>query len=341
MYQLVNHVIIWKYYVNFGRVSELYILCGPVIQFMCVRGGGRKDTTISTEELDLKVAIVGPGAVGTALLSTLHEGGFTQVTLVGRDGFVDESREVKTFAGKTRWLQSRIPDRAPAKFDIVFITTRAFDVEAALGSVPLYAEAGAVVVTLNNGYLVDEICNYAQNELADYSLRVGMTSLSAVKDQEVWRLTNGEPATVFGPIDKAEAATPAEHQLTSTLRGFGWEQNPLPFIRRKWLFNVAINGLCGYHSLARNGLLTDHQADVMAVVKEAYQWGESQWGPWAWREDEMLASTLKLIRDTSDNENSLVRDLKVGRQTEMRYLAGILEDGDGFPWLEKLRQQLL
>lgn len=284
----------------------------------------------------MQIVIVGPGAVGTALAAELFTATGCQSIWRDRNGFCEEARQVKFASGSTVTITAELPKNVPVQADVVFVTTRAFDVVQALRVIPTFVQPGAVVITLSNGYLVDAIANHCQHELDGFHLRIGMTSLAATYGAGLWRLTNHAPEIVFGPLDLLPP-TEKEIQLCSQFNRARFVNDPVPYIRKKWLFNVVINGLCGLYRLPRNGELVQYRQDVDAVLGEAYRWGEEVWGEWLWSEDDLRIECWDLIRSTSANRNSMVRDLESGRASEMPFLAGIVEGQDAdYPWLKRL-----
>jgi ketopantoate reductase len=144
----------------------------------------------------------------------------------------------------------------------------------------------------------------------------------------------------FGPLsDDDVGRTPAE-DLVSGRGPFKWHTQAAWATRRKWLYNTVINSLTAAKRMARNGDLLADLPTLAAVFDEAFKLGESRWQRWPLPRAELYAGLVALIEATADNENSMARDVRLGRRTETEYLAG-LAPASGYPMLNSLHQTIL
>jgi ketopantoate reductase len=102
--------------------------------------------------------------------------------------------------------------------------------------------------------------------------------------------------------------------------------------------------LAGAYRLSRNAdaLL---QSDFDPLCHEVYLLGLGFWPDWAGQEEFLKAKLKGLIAMTSENENSMAVDVRLGRKTESEFLSGyvMMEENAQirFPRLYALHQKLL
>lgn len=101
-----------------------------------------------------------------------------------------------------------------------------------------------------------------------------------------------------------------------------------------------INTLCVVGRLPRNGALLKDLPTLTRTFDEAYALGESLWGPWAEDRKTLEQGVLSLIRNRSAHENSMARDVRLGRKTESLFLAGLATDPKRFPLLTALHARV-
>ena len=101
-----------------------------------------------------------------------------------------------------------------------------------------------------------------------------------------------------------------------------------------------INTLAAARRLPCNGDILADLPMLTAVFTEAWELGKTLWGSWPMKKDETYQALLRLIDATAKNENSMARDVRLGRRTESDYLAGLAKDTRCFPLLTSLHRQL-
>lgn len=235
----------------------------------------------------------------------------------------------------------------PADLPVVFFCVKAFDLAEALRQqAPLWAPE-IPFVTLCNGFIAGEI-ESVLDILKDRPLRWGMTTMGAAFQAHGELKVYGEGATTsWGPyqsanampLDKARypAASAAEEMVLAANKGWEWHPDITPVIRRKWIFNTVLNTMCGALRLSSNGKLINHRTLADAVLEEAYELAKLLW-PNRVKDLEKLDFLREqfwiLVQKTFDNENSMARDVRLGRRTETSYLAGLAMNHRGFERLK-------
>lgn len=228
--------------------------------------------------------IVGAGLLGRALASRLSAHGCI-VRLQGRyDGAVLASR-----------------GGAPK---IVWITTKAYDLWTAVEAWIPVLSGGSDVVTLCNGCvwpLAASLQSECVRKGVDVGIFPGMTTMAVAEGNGGgYRLVHSG----------------------SVCMGASDDEDHLAVLKRKWIFNVVANSLCAVHCLARNGLLTTVSSQADQGLAEAYRLAGHLWGSVPWTLPEVMSAFWQLVRATQWNENSMARDVRLGRKTENEFLAG-------------------
>lgn len=230
-------------------------------------------------------------------------------------------------------LRPLIPEDAA----VVFFCVKAFDLKSALldqaGKWPM----GVPFVTLSNGFLGD-ILSEVLPALGARPLRLGMTTMGAAFDsQGLLKVYQEGSQTCWGHWGEANGAPVSEAEAELCKKNnWQWMSDVRPMLRRKWIFNTTLNTLCGALRLANNGNLLNHKALANDVLHEAFQLSAELWPEVELNENEnQLKDQLwRLVELTSKNENSLMRDVRLGRRTESAFLAGQAAGKKGYDRLK-------
>lgn len=240
-----------------------------------------------------------------------------------------------------RAIDSLIPDQnRPAA---VFFTVKAFDLEIALLQQADQWPESLPFITLCNGYIWPIIENIYPH-LGRRPIRVGMTTIgSTIQDNGTILIFSTNTSTAWGhwPDSNIPAITPdqRELELLKNFPGGHWYDDIRPMIRRKWIYNVVINSVAAALKLKKNGLLLNYRAEVETATIEAIELSNKLWQnlPFATLDNSKIPEQIwQVIQATAGNQNSMVRDLLLGRRTESDYLAGLAMHYDGFPTLKRL-----
>lgn len=282
-----------------------------------------------------RAAIIGNGAIGTLLAAALEERGF-QTSFVGRQGPLPWTARLILPSGEERLVCAKVADTAALRAcELAFVAVKAFDLAAGLRQARALAPE-AVLIPVANGFVEEEVRAAGGTRLGFVTF--GVSALEP--GRYALRAKEGEIA--FGPLDGG-AKSAAEAALTAhpgAVARFCWHESIIKLARRKWLFNVVINSLAATRRLPRNGDLLGDIPMLAAVFEEAWRLGAERLGPWAFAKDEAFQALEALLVATQDNENSMARDVRLGRPTESAYLAGLARDPARFPLLCGLHARL-
>ena len=294
--------------------------------------------------------VIGPGALGAMLGAALQQRGYL-VAFLGQNGpfswacSLAHGQQAGLAPGTMHY---QFPAPGPDFYraaELVLVAVKAFDLERALRHSDLLPPA-APVVALGNGS-VEEIVRAHAATRPQRTFRLGLVTVGISQGTMHPSGSHYEVRSTAGKISFGAFvgpqvyATACEARLTAADAIFHWEPDALSAHRRKWLFNTVINSLCAAHRLPCNGELLSRQAEVDAVFREAYDLGETRWGPWRWTLPDLRAGLYALIDSTRANENSMARDRRLGVPTESAYLAGLADGDPRFPRLNALHAAII
>ena len=180
-------------------------------------------------------------------------------------------------------------------------------------------------------------------------LRWGTCTLGVSADERGgYRQTSKTGLFMWGPPDVTSIVDPPFTQLERNLTDLGdhhkspggrismqWVPTMRWAVRNKWLFNTVINTLCARDRLQTNGELLPRLPEMQAYFAEAWALGmELFQEKWPFSESDVWSGLCKLVDATAANENSMARDVRLGRKTEIDFLAGLARKyGNRFPLL--------
>jgi 2-dehydropantoate 2-reductase len=272
----------------------------------------------------VKITIVGAGAVGSllgALLSSRHD-----VTLIGRawhmepiarSGLRVQARAPFTVHPKT--ATSAVGLSAP---DLVLLTVKAFDTEAALAGMTPLMGASTILVSVQNG-----LGNWEQAQAAyprHAVLAATLTYGASIPEPGVvaW---NGTGEVVLGGtrarhevvqrVAQALAATELTVRTTDNVAGALW---------LKAIVNAAINPLTAIHRVPNGALIEDAalRQRMKRVCDEALRVARAQ-GVRLPVEDPSTEAE-RIARLTATNRSSMLQSVERGLPTEIDQITGAI-----------------
>ncbi len=282
----------------------------------------------------MRLAIVGPGAMGTMLAVRLAATDGLEVTLVDHNR--DRAAGLAT-APPILELDNGIllaGDKvritaAPARpFDFIILAVKSGDVAKALVSSAAIIAANGMIISLANGLShLDALRSWPG---PGYTA-AGITAMGATMLSPGRVRFGGGGITVIGLMDR-HSPTPAGsrlRQLTVIFNQTGIRtrisDNIDQDIWNKLMVNVGINGLTVIHD-CRNGIIAedpDLAAELAVTVREAMTVGEAL--GFSFPEDP-VARALAVCRATSGNISSMLQDIRQGKKTEIMAINGAVVD---------------
>ncbi len=270
----------------------------------------------------MKVAVVGPGALGTFLAGII--GQYEDVLLLGR---IDHEIQRISIRGRTS-VESDIRYTTDierlADCRYILLCTKSYDTRQAMGSICEQIDDDARVVSLQNGLKNERIIS---RYVAKDRVIGGVTSHGVTYESpgNVFHAGEGEtylglyPGGVDGSVD----------EFASLLRNGGLEvttvDNIYSYIWQKVIVNASINPLTALTGL-KNGALLEHgdlNELMKAVCEESYRVAREETdlpGKHPLDEVETVASR------TAENRSSMLQDIERDRRTEIDCINGAIVD---------------
>ena len=262
----------------------------------------------------MKIAIVGPGAMGCLFATRLVKGGI-QTTLV--DYLPDRAARLQASGirleenGTTQQAQLAVTTSIPHNQDVVIVLVKAYATDR------LQFPSDVPILTLQNGLgNVETLCG----KVGSARVLAGTTSEGATLLGEGHVRHGGSGKTFIGswtscPVDKAyDALKQAQFDVEVT-------DAPGQRIWEKAAINAGINPLTSLLNV-QNGRLVEipevrqlmrdlvvEAAKVAAI--EGYKFTSS-----------LVESAEEICRQTSTNLSSMLQDLRAGKKTEIDALSG-------------------
>jgi 2-dehydropantoate 2-reductase len=265
----------------------------------------------------MKVSVIGAGALGTFYGTMLSSSGL-DVTLVCREKDVEALKRGVSVTGLRERAARPYIATSPPLSDLVFVTVKAYDVEAAVRGITV--DPDTLVVIVHNGLGCDEA---AASVLGKGHVAVGILygGVTLLEPGRV-RLA-GYTETVLGSAEpevrkKLSAARDAlvrsglEARIVGDIRAAQWE---------KLYANVAINPVTAITGL-NNGMLLE-VPELKALTKEIVAEAAAVSGALGIKTSvDPLENTFKVMRDTYNNRSSMLQDITKGKRTEIDALNG-------------------
>ncbi|HUU03586.1 MAG TPA: 2-dehydropantoate 2-reductase [Myxococcota bacterium] len=283
----------------------------------------------------MRIAVIGPGAMGCLFSAYLSQGGL-DVTLLDCDP--ERAREIAVrgigiegVRGK-HLVEVKITTDAAAlgPVDLVMVWVKAYQTEEAMRQHRALVGKDTAVWSAQNG--IGNTQALARVVPADRVLG-GSTTMGA-NLLGVGRVHHaGQGDTFIGELDGSESLR--TERIAEALSGAGIEVKASREIRRlmwsKLLVNVGINALSAILQV-RNGVLVEHaeSRDLMrAAVDEALRAADVQGLEFDSGEIQTLVADVALR--TADNRSSMYQDIQACKRTEIDFINGAIAGMGDYP----------
>lgn len=283
--------------------------------------GKRKSAAIS----DVRIAVVGPGAIGTVFAVFLAKAGHN-VTLVdyrpARAKRLSRHPLVVQCGRRRITAKVAVTSRPRGKFDLAILAVKAYSLAGAAKKMKAWV-GSAPVLAIQNGLGIDEVlAQFLPN--SPIALGVTFQAANTIKEGVVKQVAN-----LPTYIGYAGGATDERlHSIVATLRTADLpaceEVDILPIIWGKALVNSAINPVCALAKV-RNGELLKSKplADLAeAICREGHYVARASGIDLPYRSAYTVVQ--RTCEETSANRCSMLQDLEAGRKTEIDFLNGAL-----------------
>jgi 2-dehydropantoate 2-reductase len=278
----------------------------------------------------MKIAIIGPGAMGCLFAAYLKEGG-QDVTLVDclpdrAERLSAEGLQIEGVRGAHHVLVPVTTDaESVGACDLVMVWVKAYQTRKALNQHDALVGKQTAVWTAQNGIGNTRAIAWV---VPGSQILGGSTTMGAnlIEDGHVHHA--GEGKTFLGEL--SGPVTRRVEQIARELTGAGIEVSTSDDIQRlmwsKLLVNVGINALTAILEV-RNGQLLENPSsrDLMcASVDEALVAAEEC--GFVFDRDETIDRVMEVARLTAENRSSMLQDISTGDRTEIDFINGAIAD---------------
>jgi 2-dehydropantoate 2-reductase len=275
----------------------------------------------------MRIAIIGPGALGLLFAGFLKRGG-AGVVLVDEDGARADllNREGVRWEGAAADFRFTVPAMVgfpdPGSIDLAVLCVKAYHTSRAAEQIGESGYRGPVLTLQNglgNGELIARACPGA-------GVIVGATSEGALLEAPNHVRHAGSGDTVFGPLREGSPDGGFLDGLVDIMTKGGLRaalsENPEGIVWSKAVVNAGINPLTALLSV-QNGRLLDIEparAFMAGLVGEAY--GVARRRGVAMLYEDPVARVEEVCRLTAPNYSSMCLDVKNRRKTEIDFING-------------------
>ncbi len=266
------------------------------------------------------LGIIGPGALG-------HMLGFFLKKSQAELAFQMLAHEgPRVITAKILWQGQEFDlkiDQTQGLCDTFIVLVKSYHLTEAMQQHLPRLHLGGTVILLGNGYLEPLLAPY-RSARPDITWRKGLVTWGVKRDEND-RYSLSPSGTIVWGGPGAPSST--EGLVLAALRDYGgqWAVDACDRRKAKWFCNTVLNTLCGAYRLPSNGAAWQlFRQDLEALSTEVYRLGREIWPEWTASKENLGETLRRLIEMTADNENSMARDLRLGRQTEADVLSGCL-----------------
>ncbi len=265
----------------------------------------------------MNIVIVGPGAIGSLWAYKLHQAGH-KVSLWGTKQnqqwmlAADDSPEI---------LFSYNQPQTLIDADLLLITVKAWQVEAAITPLLPHVNKDAILLFMHNGMgAADNIAEL----ISEYPVVIATTTHGALKVDAHHVKHTGIGQTQLGAFnERGSQCTFLVDVLNHALPTVSWNPNIQFALWNKLAINCAINPLTAIHQCL-NGALAEEKfrPTLDAVIDELVSVMQAEKIP---VDRNQLTTTIdNVIRATAANKSSMHQDIFYRRQTEIDFITGYL-----------------
>jgi 2-dehydropantoate 2-reductase len=274
---------------------------------------------------------MGAGALGTAFGGMLAAAG-NDITLIGRERHMkpirDRGLRISGIWGShvVKTLNATSELTATDEPDVVLLTTKSFDTEAAIRELQPHIHADSVVISLQNGIGNEEtIARYVGE---DHTIGGTVITGFEIPEPGEVNVTVTADTTKIGALDNK--ITPRLREIVAIFNDAGIPTDAVDNIQAhiwaKALYSAALNPLSAIFRVEYGRLANPHSFAIIGdIIYEAFEVAEAEGIKLFWTRAEDYQDFLlaKQIPQTANHHSSMLNDIEKGRQTEIDFLNGV------------------
>lgn len=311
---------------------------------------------VQNKTLDKTALVIGFGAMGHYGAWHLHQLGFC----------IYADRQKESLQEASIWFQShcfqfpvlRFESNKVKHIDLLILAVKAFDLTEVWINLKKIARKTSFsnIVVIANGHILPLLKQFSlENKSLNWN--IGLSTVG-VSNLDKFEIMSPSGQITIGPIDTCSDRSTLDQSFIELFKPpFLSDQQAVltpQIIWRytndvryeyfsKWLINAVLNTLCAAKSLKKNKYALEEKPLLWSLHQEAYRWYREKMDPAQAGNidlDMSFERLLDIIHRTAENENSMARDFRLGKNTENLFLAGlVLSEAQGevkYPHLHKL-----
>lgn len=266
------------------------------------------------------ISIIGAGAIGSLFGGVLSEKGH-EVTLIGRDPHIskvkDDGLVIKESDSEINLDIEAVKEAPDRIMDLAIVSTKAYDTEKSILEHSSVIGEDTKVLSIQNGIGNEEVIKEV-SFVSEENVIGGVTSNGANLVEPGVVYWNGKGGTIVGDKEVRDIMDTSKIPVD-------YKRNIEGTIWNKALINCGINPL-GALTNMKNGEIVEYSEEVLTKVIEEGKKVAKVRGVKI--DSDPVEEAKEICRKTSENENSMLQDLKKGNRTEIDYLNGIIAKED-------------
>ena len=272
----------------------------------------------------MKIAILGAGALGSVIGGLMAEQGIDVSLLDVNQAHIDaintSGLQLDSPEGSRRIaIRAMRPEQCPGDIDLIILLTKIFHTEAALAAVQPVIDAGARVLTIQNGLGNAE---RVARRVPEAQILMGSTMIPGGYLGPGHVSSAAQSWTVFKPmLDSQDAEANAIAKVLAPV-GFRYSADAEAQIWQKAAFNCAMNATCGLIGARVAAISADPQGKglVRAIADEVIAVAQAK--GLAVERDAVYQHLDVALAEHTAHKPSMLQDLEAGRETEIEALCG-------------------
>lgn len=272
----------------------------------------------------MKIAILGAGALGSVIGGLMAEQGIDVCLLDVNQAHIDaintSGLQLDSPEGSRRIaIRAMRPEQCPGDVELIILLTKIFHTDAALAAVQPVIDAGARVLTIQNGLGNAE---RVARRVSEAQILMGSTMIPGGYLGPGHVSSAAQSWTVFKPmLDSQDAEAKAIAKVLAPV-GFKYSADAEAQIWQKAAFNCAMNATCGLIGARVAAISADPQGKglVRAIADEVIAVAQAK-GLAVERNAVYQQLDVALAEHTA-HKPSMLQDLEAGRETEIEALCG-------------------
>jgi len=272
----------------------------------------------------MKIAILGAGALGSVIGGLMAEQGIDVCLLDVNQAHIDainrSGLQLDTPEGTRRIAISAMrPEQCPGDVELIILLTKIFHTDAALASVQPVIDAGARVLTIQNGLGNAE---RVARTVPEAQILMGSTMIPGGYVGPGHVSSAAQSWTVFKPMLDAQIAEAEAIANVLSPVGFKYSTDAEVQIWQKAAFNCAMNAACGLIAGPVGAISADPQGRglVQSIADEVIAVAQAK--GLAVEQQAVYQHLDVALAEHTAHKPSMLQDLEAGRETEIEALCG-------------------